>query len=169
VILDCAGEALRKSSKRWIVCDLALVLLGAAITLHFSRSGIAILMAGSAFWLGALAVRQRSPWRLALGISLFLLPLLLPALLLFGGQTLERFHLHDFGSTGIASNRRWQIFHDTFRLIRDSPWCGIGFGNFEPIFAICRDASLGVARALHPESDWLCLLTELVWPAEVLI
>ena len=169
VILACAQDDLRKRRKRWIVWILALLLIGAAIILNFSRSGIAILMAGSAFWLGALAFRQRSPWRLALGISLFLLPLLLTALLLFGGQTLERFHLHDFGSTGIASNRRWQIFHDTFRLIRDSPWCGIGFGNFEPIFAICRDASLGDARALHPESDWLWLWTELGWPAVVLI
>src|SRR5205814_8754044 len=39
----------------------------------------------------------------------------------------------------------------------------------EPIFAICRDASLGVARALHPESDWLWLWTELGWPAVVLV
>ncbi|HWN65790.1 MAG TPA: O-antigen ligase family protein [Candidatus Binatus sp.] len=169
VSLACAQDDVRKRRKRWIVWILALVLIGAAIILNFSRAGIAILMAGSAFWLGALAFRQRSPWRLALGISLFLLLLLLTALLLFGGQTLERFHLHDFGSTGISSNLRWQIFHDTFRLIRNSPWCGIGFGNFEPIFAIFRDASLGDARALHPESDWLWLWTELGWPAVVLI
>src|SRR2546430_7857093 len=169
VILACAQDDLRKRRKRWIVWILELVLIGAAIILNFSRAGIAILMAGSAFWLGALAFRQRSPWRLALGISLFLLLLLLTALLLFGAQTLERFHLHDFGSTGIASNLRWQIFHDTFRLIRNSPWCGIGFGNFEPIFAICRYTSLGDARALHPESDWLWLWTELGWPALVLI
>src|SRR5437773_4711680 len=169
VILACAQDDLRKRRKRWIVWILALVLIGAAIILNFSRSGIAILMAGSAFWLGALAFRQRSPWRLALGISLFLLLLLLTALLLFGGQTLERFHLHDFGSTGISSNLRWQIFHDTFRLIRNSRWCGIGFGNFEPTFAIFRDASLGDARALHPESDWLWLWIELGWPAVVLV
>jgi O-Antigen ligase len=169
VILACAQDDLRKRRKRWIVWILELVLIGAAIILNFSRAGIAILMAGSAFWLGALAFRQRSPWRLALGISLFLLLLLLAALLLFGGQTLERFHLHEFGSTGISSNLRWQIFHDTLRLIRNSPWCGIGFGNFEPIFAIFRNASLGVARALHPESDWLWLCTELGWPAVVFI
>jgi len=167
VILACAQDDLRKRRKRWIVWILALVLIVAAIILNFSRAGIAILMAGSAFWLGALAFRQRSPWRLALGISLFLL-LLLTALLL-GGQTLERFHLHDFGSTGISSNLRGQIFHDTLRLIRNSPWCGIGFGNFGPIFAIFRDASIGDARALHPESDWLWLWTELGWPAVVLM
>src|SRR5204862_3007016 len=112
--------------------------------------------------------RPRSLWQLALVISLFLLLLLLTALLLFGGQTLERFHLHDFGSTGISSNLRWRIFHDTFRLIHNSPWCGIGFGNFESIFAIFRDASLSGPRALHPESDWLWLWTELGWPAVLL-
>jgi hypothetical protein len=169
VILACAQDDFRKRRKRWIVWILALVLIGAAIILNFSRSGVAILMAGSAFWLGALAFRQRSLWRLALGISLSLFLLLFTALLLFGGQTLERFHLHDFGGTGISSNLRWRIFHDTFRLIRNSPWCGIGFGNFEPIFAICRDTSLGDARAFHPESDWLWIWTELGWPAVVLI
>jgi hypothetical protein len=169
VILACAQDDLRKRRKRWIVWILELVLIGAAIILNFSRSGIAILMAGSAFWFGALAFRQRSPWRLALGISLSLLLLLFTALLLFGEQTLERFHLRDFGSTGITSNLRWLIFHDTLRLIRNSPWCGIGFGNFEPIFAIFRHASFSDARALHPESDWLWVWTELGWPAVVLI
>jgi hypothetical protein len=135
--------------------------------LNFSRSGIVILVAGSAFWLGALAFRQRSPWPLALGISLLLL-LLLTALLLFGGQTFERFHLRDFITAGASTNFRWRIFDDTFRLIRNSPWCGIGFGNFESIFAIFRDASLGDPRALHPESDWLWLWTEFGWPAVVL-
>jgi len=168
VILACAQDDLRKRRKRWIVWILALVLIGAAIILNFSRSGIVILVAGSAFWLGALAFRQRSPWRLALGISLLLLLLLLTALLLFGGQTLERFHLRDFITAGASTNFRWRIFYDTFRLIRNSPWCGIGFGNFESTFAIFRDASLGDLRALHPESDWLWLWTELGWPAVVL-
>jgi hypothetical protein len=168
VILACAQDDLRKRRKRWIVWILALVLIGAAIIVNFSRSGIAILVAGSAFWLGALAFRQRSLLRLALGISLLLLLLLLTALLLFGGQTFERFHLHDFGSASISTDFRWQIFHDTFRLIRNSPWCGIGFGNFEPIFAIFRDPSFSGSRALHAESDWLWLWTELGWPAVVL-
>src|SRR5207249_11400582 len=115
---------------------------------------------------GAFTLGQRSHSRLALGISFLLL--LLTALLLFGGQTFERFHLRDLGSAGISTDFQWQIFHDTFRLIRDSPWWGIGFGNFESIFAIFRGASLSDPRALHPESDWLWLWTELGWPAVVL-
>ncbi len=70
VILACAQDDLRKRRKRWIVWILALVLIGTAIILNFSRSGVAMLMAGSAFWFGTQAFRQRSPWRLALGISL---------------------------------------------------------------------------------------------------
>ena len=165
-VLACGQDDLRKGRKRWIVWILVLVLIVAAILLNFSRSGIGILVAGSALWLAAFAFRQRSPSRLALGVSFFLL--LLTALLLFGGQTFERFHFRDFGSAGISTDFRWQIFHDTFRLIRNSPWFGIGFGNFESIFAIFRDASLSDQRALHPESDWLWLWTELGWPAAVL-
>jgi len=166
MILACGQDDLRKRRKRWIVWILALVLIVAATILNFSRSGIGILVAGSAFWLGAFAFRQRPPSQLALGVSFLLL--LLTALLLFGGQTFERFNLRDFGSAGISTDFRWRIFHDTFRLIRDSPWCGIGFGNFESIFAIFRDGSLSDPRVLHPESDWLWLWTELGWPGVVL-
>ena len=166
MILACGQDDLRKRRKRWIVWILGLVLVVTAIVLNFSRSGIVILVAGSAFWLGAFAFRQRSPLRLALGVSFVIL--LLTALLLFGEQIFERFHLRDFGSAGISTDFRWRIFHDTFRLICNSPWCGIGFGNFESIFAIFRDASLSDRRALHPESDWLWLWTELGWLAVVL-
>jgi len=166
MILACGEDDLRKRRKQWIVWILAMVLIVMAIVLDVSRSGIGILFAGSALWLGALAFRQRSPSRLALGVSFLLL--LLTALLLFGGQTFERFRVGDFGSAAISTDFRWQIFHDTARLIRNSPWCGIGFGNFESIFAIFRKASLSDPRALHPESDWLWLWTELGWPAVIL-
>ena len=166
MILACGQDDLRRGRKRWIVWILGLVLVVTAIVLNFSRSGIGVLVAGSAFWLGAFAFRQRSPLRLALGVSFLIL--LLTALLLFGEQIFERFHLRDFGSAAISTDFRWRIFHDTFRLIRNSPWCGIGFGNFESIFAIFRDASLSDRRALHPESDWLWLWTELGWLAVVL-
>ena len=166
MILACAQDDLRRGRKWWIVWILALVVVVVATILSSSRSGIGILFVGSAFWLGAFAFRQRSPSPLALGVSFLLL--LLTALLLFDDQIFERLHLRDFGSATISTDFWWRIFHDTFRLIRNSPWCGIGFGNFESIFAIFRGASPGDQRALHPESDWLWLWTELGWPAVVL-
>jgi len=163
MILACAHDDLRRGKKWWIVWILALVVVVVATILSLSRSGIGILFIGTAFWLGAFAFRQRSPSPLALGVSFLLL--LLTALLFFDGQIFERLRLRDFG--GISTDFWWRIFHDTFRLIRNSPWCGIGFGNFESIFAIFRGASPGDQRALHPESDWLWLWTELGWPAVV--
>jgi ABC-type multidrug transport system fused ATPase/permease subunit len=167
VILACCQDDFRKRRRRWIAWIIALVLIAAAIFFNSSSSGIATLVVGSAFWLSALTFRNRSPSQLALG--LFFLLLLLTALLVFAEQTFQKFPLRHFGSAGISWDLRWRIFHDTFRLIRDSPWCGIGFGNFESIFAVFRDASFSGPRALYPESDWLWLWTELGWPAVVLI
>ena len=164
VILACVQDDFRKRRKRWIAWILALGLIGTAIVLNSSWSGIAILVVGGAFWLSALAFRKRS--RLALGV--FFLFFLVTACVVFGEQTFQRFHLSDIGSSGVSLDLRWQIFRDTFRLIRDSPWSGIGFGNFESIFAVFRDASLSDPRALHPESDWLWLWSEVGWPAVVL-
>jgi ABC-type multidrug transport system fused ATPase/permease subunit len=164
VILACAQDDFRKRRKLWIVWVLALGLIGTAIFLSSSWSGIAIVVLGGAFWLSSLAFRKR--WHLAMGV--FFLFLLVTALVVFGEQTFQRFYLSNFRSAGISSDLRWRIFQDTFRLIRDSPWAGIGFGNFESIFAIFREASLSDPRALHPESDWLWFCTEVGWPAVVL-
>src|SRR6266478_5276208 len=167
IILACGQDDIRKGRKRWIVWGAALALMVAAIILNFSRAGIGILVAGSALWLGVFSLRQRSPSRIALVVSFLLL--LLTALLLFGGQTLERFHLRNLADVGISNDFRWRIFSDVFQLIRDSPWVGIGLGNFEDVFAIFRAASYSDRRAIHPESDWLWLWTELGWLALVLV
>src|SRR5437588_6452012 len=135
--------------------------------MHFALAGLVILVGASSLWIAVVALRQRSPAWIAVGLSFLLLSL--TAILLFGGQTLERFLLRDVGGLGISTDFRWRIFRDAFQLIRASPWCGIGLGNFDAVFAIFRSASLGDTRALHPESDWLWLWTELGWPAVALI
>ena len=163
VILACGQDDFRKGKRRWMFWVVALGIVVAALILSFSRAGILILIAGSALWLGIFALRQRSTSKLALGLSLVLL--LLTALLVFGGETLERFHLRDVRNVGVSTDFRWLIFRDTSQLIAESPWCGVGLGNFEPVFAIFRNASFGNTRALHPESDWLWLWSEMGWPA----
>ena len=166
VLLACGQDDFRHGRKRWILWVLALGVLIAAIILNLSRAGLAILVGGSVLWIVVVTLRQRSSARIALGISFILL--LLSSILVLGGQTLERFHLHGLGGTGISVDFRWKIFHDAFALIRSSPWCGIGLGNFESVFAMFRRESLSDTRALHPESDWIWLWAELGWPAVVL-
>lgn len=163
MILACVQDDFRKRRRRWIAWILALVLIGTAIVLNSSWAGIAMLVVGSAFWFGALVFQKRS--RLTLGV--FFIFLLVTAFVVIDGQIFQRLHLGNFES-GVSPDLRWRNFQDTFRLIRDSPWSGIGFGNFESIFAISRDASLSDPRALHPESDWLWLWAEVGWPAVVL-
>jgi len=166
VLLACGQDDLRFGRNRWVLWLLGLGILIAAIILNLSRAGLALLVGGSALWIAIVVLRQRSPGRIALAISFLLL--LLTAILLMGGQTLERFHLRGLEGPGVSSDFRWLIFRDAFELIRSSPWCGIGLGNFESVFAIFRVASWADTRSLHPESDWLWLWSELGWPAVVL-
>jgi O-antigen ligase/tetratricopeptide (TPR) repeat protein len=166
VILACGQDDLRQGRKRWMFWVASLALVIAAIVLNFSRAGIAILLLGSGLWLGAFALRSGSTARVAIGASALLV--LLTIVLVFGGETLERFNLRRQGA-GVSRDFRWLIFKDALQLIAASPWCGIGLGNFEPVFAIFRDASLGQSKALHPESDWLWLASELGWPGVILI
>lgn len=166
VLLACGQDDIRHGRKRWIVWVLGLALLVAAIILNFSRAGILILVVGSALWLAVFALRKSSVARIALGISALLV--LLTVLLIFGGQTFERFNLRSGEIGSVASDLRWAIFRDALQLIRASPWCGIGLGNFDEIFAIFRDASLTASRTIHPESDWFWFWVEAGWPAILL-
>jgi O-antigen ligase/tetratricopeptide (TPR) repeat protein len=166
VLLACGQDDIRHGRKRWILWLIGLGILITAIILNFSRAGMAILVGGSALWIAAVAFRQQSSARIALAVSFLLL--LLTAILLLGGQTLERFHLHTVGGMGVTADFRWKIFRDVFELIRQSPWCGVGLGNFDPVFALFRRLSLTETRALHPESDWLWMWVEMGWPAVVL-
>lgn len=166
ILLACGQDDIRHGRKRWIVWFLGLIILVTAILFNFSRAGILILVAGSAFWLGAFVLRRGSAARIALGLSVLLV--LLTAMLIFGGQTFDRFHLRSGPGAGVTTDLRWSIFHDAFQLIRASPWCGIGLGNFDAIFAVFRDASLTAARTIHPESDWFWLWVEMGWLAIVL-
>ena len=163
VLLACGQDDLRHGRNRWILWLIGLGILITAIILNLSRAGIAIVVGGSVLWIAVVALRQRSSARIALGFSFVLL--LLTAILLLGGQTLERFNFHQPGGTGLTSDFRWKIFHDAFDMIRASPWCGVGLGNFESIFATFRRESLTQTRALHPESDWIWLWAELGLPA----
>ena len=166
VILACGQDDIRHGRKRWLVWLAGFAVLVAAVLLDFSRAGILILVAGSALWLATFVLRQGSAARIALGLSALLI--LLTAVLIFGGQTLERFHLRAGEAGDMAPDLRWGIFRDALQLIRASPWCGIGLGNFDAVFAVFRDASLSSARTIHPESDWFWLWVEMGWPAILL-
>lgn len=161
IIVACGQDDIRQGKKRWIAWLLGLGVMIAGVLQNFSRAGVVILAVGTGLWIGWFVLRKGSTARIALGLCILLA--LFTIMLLFGGQTFERFHLRGVQTNGISSDFRWLIFQDAFRLVRASPWCGIGLGNFEPVFAIFREASVANTRSLHPESDWIWLWIELGW------
>ena len=173
LILAAGQDDIRHGRIRWIFWTLALAIVIAAICLNFSRAGVLILVASSAIWIAAVALRLGAParagaaYRISLAGSFLLI--LVSALLLAGGPTLERFHLQKFTGSDFPADFRWFIFQDAWQLIRSSPWVGLGLGNFESVFAIFRDASHGTTRSLHPESDWFWVWSEMGWLAILLI
>jgi O-antigen ligase/Flp pilus assembly protein TadD len=167
VLLGCMQDDFRRGHKRWLLWLLGVGLLIAALILAFSRAGILILVVGSAAWLVRFAFRKWSAAGVAIAASLLLV--LFAGLLIFGGETIERFHLR-LGSEGaVTADYRWLIFRDAWAMVKSSPWVGLGLGNFESVFALFRDASRGFSRSLHPESDWLWVWAEMGWPALALL
>ncbi|HXA10562.1 MAG TPA: O-antigen ligase family protein [Chthoniobacterales bacterium] len=167
LVLACLQDDFRRGHRRWIIWLAGVGVLIAALILDFSRAGILILVLGSVAWLARLALHRWSGARIAVATSLLLV--LFAGLLIFGGETIERFPLR-LGSEGaVTSDFRWLIFRDAATMIQSSPWCGVGLGNFESVFALFRDVSRGETRSLHPESDWLWVAAEMGWPALVLI
>ncbi len=167
VVLGCMQDDFRRGHKRWLVWLLGVGVLTAALVLAFSRAGILILIVGVTAWLVRLAFRKWSGGGIAIAISAMLT--LLAGLLVFGGETIARFRPPPGSSDAIASDYRWLIFRDAWAMIQASPWTGLGLGNFEGVFALYRDASRGVTRSLHPESDWFWVAAEMGWPALVLL
>src|SRR5207248_238492 len=108
VVLGCMQDDFRRGHKRWFLWLAGFGVLIAALILDFSRAGILILVIGSTAWLGRLAFRKWSGAGIAVAVSLLLI--LLATLLVFGGETIERFHLR-LGSEGaVDSDYRWLIF-----------------------------------------------------------
>jgi hypothetical protein len=77
-----------------------------------------------------------------------------------------------FAETAPAANDlpldgRIPIYQDTLEMAKNEPWTGVGPGQFAQVFPQHRNAYKGFndSRCVHPESDWLQMLTETGWPA----
>jgi O-antigen ligase len=185
-VLACVQLAWRAGRRGaalgWIVGWLVIAL--AAFT-SFSRAGVILLFGGTGCYVLAQAWRawnrqngaardaaagKLDRWRNgALGVSL--VAILLSAFLLFGGETLNRFTPKTATSTvqAVTTEFRLRIQSDALQMIKASPWCGLGLGNFAAVFPLFRVRSALPARAIHPESDWLWMVAELGWPALALV
>lgn len=189
--LGCAHGSWRAGRRgRAAALGVALAVLAYAVFVNYSRAGVVLLFGGAAVYtlLAALgrgrhghghghgeqrhhrSRRGTTARRLAVAVSV--LTLLLAGFLLVGGDTLGRFTNAGgaWGAAGaVRDDFRWKIQADALDMLRAMPPCGPGLGNFSALFPFFRvRTATAVARAVHPESDWFWLGTEMGWPALVL-
>lgn len=153
--LACAYENFRANKIRALLFVVAEGVLVAALVTSYSRAAVILFFAGASVWIASLALVSRTAKSIAVCASLLIV--LAAAFLIFGGETLRRFQ----GEETVGFGFRWLIYKDVFSLIRSSPWCGIGLGNFEGVFSLFRRESAMPSHILHPESDWLWLWAEM--------
>lgn len=143
-----------------------LGIIGVALVMNYSRAGVLIFFVGNALFLFWISLVRRWTGRLMVGIALVITALTL--FLLFGGETRDRLQ-RTSESAGEFHYSRVAIQKDALQLKKSSSWIGVGLGNFGAVFPFVRDASRNEARILHPESDWIWLLTEAGWGALLLV
>lgn len=137
-----------------------LGIFGAALVMNYSRAGVLIFFVGSALFLFWISLVRRWTGRLMVGMAIVITTITL--FLLFGGETRDRLQ-RTSDPAGELHYSRMAIQKDALQLKKSSPWIGVGLGNFGAVFPFARDASRSEARILHPESDWVWLLTETGW------
>ncbi len=160
--VGCAADALRHGKARMLPWLLAAGVILAALASAYSRGGIVMVFCAFGLWNVTAAWTHRS-WKILL-LGLSALCVVASVMLVFGGPIAGRFAV-DANFTG---DFRFHIWSDTRALAADSPWCGAGLGNFSALFPFYRKASVIQSSVIHPESDWLWLVTEVGWPAAAL-
>lgn len=160
--VGCAADALRHAKVRMLPWLLAASVILAALATVYSRGGIVMFFCALGLWNVSVAWKRGS-WKILL-LGLSALCVVASVLLVFGGPIAGRFAV-DANFTG---DFRLRIWSDARALAADSPWCGAGLGNFSVLFPFHRTASVIQSSVIHPESDWLWLVTEAGWPAAAL-
>jgi len=129
-----------------------------ATILNGSRAGVVLFGLGLLLLVVATQAIGRKKWDKGM------LWIALVAVVGTAAFTVTSSQLHERFRLLVAGNRegRLPIYHDAVSMVSQTPWCGVGLGNFEGVFNVQRSESLRLAaRCLHPDSDWLWLASEL--------
>lgn len=159
VAVGCGADAFRCGFFRMVPWVLIACISLAALATTYSRGGILMLFAALAYW-NVTAALARKSWKVLL-LGLSGLCIAAAVLLVSGGPVAARFA----GGQGSSVGFRIRIWEDTLALITDSPWLGTGLGNFAALFPFYRSASVIQSSIIHPENDWLWLISEAGWLA----
>ncbi|MCF7786582.1 MAG: O-antigen ligase family protein [Prosthecobacter sp.] len=150
-------DAHRRKSRLWIPCLLGFIPPVICLYMNSSRAGLILLFLGMTTWFGTIAMQRGFFKKLAVSTSLIFI--ISTLLVMSGGNVSKR--LSEGGIAHFASdNGRSSLFVECLKMTLDSPWTGIGLGNFAAVFPQFSSLSATRFRFLHPESDLLWLLAE---------
>jgi len=154
---SCAFDAHRRKKLTWPWFITGFVVAAVAIFSNSSRAGLALLFVGFTIWLGTSAMGRGFFKKMTVTISVVLI--ISTLLVVSSGGLATR--LSTAPIDGMASaDGRLLIYGKTLDIILQSPWMGIGLGNFEGVFPQFQGESLLKYRTIHPESDYLWLISE---------
>lgn len=158
-----AYEVNRRKERSWILFALGFFVPAAVIFMNTSRAGLILLFVGMTLWLGLSAMRRGFFRKMAVTTSIVLM--IVTTLFVSQGGVLNR--MQEGGSAALMqSGTRATLYRHTLQITSAAPWLGMGFGNFDTVFAIASGNHDPVlthdprSRALHPESTVLTLLAE---------
>jgi hypothetical protein len=187
--LGCVLQALRDKRFVWMFMALGAtaVCLWALVGLSVSRAGVVLLMVGCVAWLPLVGLRHLGKHGTKLvgllvltAIGFFLVTdsevknrifstaeATKSALAPVGADSPE----NPVGNGVLQLDFRIPTALDTWELIKDFKWTGVGAGQYLYVFPQYRElASVhNDADSLHPESDWLWLAAETGIPATLAI
>lgn len=154
-----AYDCYRIKQRRWLLFLLFLVPFFMVIVSNTSRAGILLFFLGITVWLWTSAMRKSFFKKVALISTLVLVGV---SLTLFVGGSLTSRFATSFGAddTGRGVGGRSAFYSDVVKMTSQSPWTGIGLGNFVDVYPQVASFHEPRMRFLHPESDLFWLMAE---------
>jgi len=149
-----AYDAHRRKSRRWMLFLLGAALPLACIFINTSKAGVILLFFGLTTWFGTSAMRKGFFQKMAVALSLVMV--IATLLVISGGGVGSRLQSGEFKQVGA----RGMLVAETLKMVLQSPWLGVGLGNFEAIFPLVTEFHEPRSRFVHPENDLLWLLAE---------
>jgi len=149
---------------------LLLVFLGLMLCLgvvfSMSRTGIFCMLA-TLFFLGLVISMRHGRRRVQILVFLFVLAVLFYAAWIGLDPVIERFDQLLMADT-MHSIQRIPVWQDSWRMVRDFPWLGVGLGNYEFAFYAYNSLPLNVIYN-HAHNDYLEYAADLGIPGAVIL
>jgi len=152
-----AYDAHRRKARTWMLFLVGALAPLSCILMNTSRAGIILLFIGLTTWFGTAAMRKGFFQKMAVTASLIFI--IATLLVMSGGDLSARLNSSSI-SDAASIGGRGVLFVETLGMTAQSPWLGVGLGNFETVYPLLTTYHEPRNRFLHPESDLLWLLSE---------